>query len=72
MLKITVFCLAGLTLLLQAARAKMEPEHFRYFLEVRKILGYQKFHILEAIYREFGKREQPKNAQGGTRAPGEP
>ena len=46
---------------LQAARATMDVERFRYFLEVRKILGHQKFERLEMIYREFRERQLPRD-----------
>jgi Spy/CpxP family protein refolding chaperone len=54
---------------LQAARATMDAERFRYFLEVRKILGYQKFQMLEIIYREFRERLPHRDAPGGMRPP---
>lgn len=53
----------------QAARANLDAERFRYFLEVRKLIGYQKFQMLETLYREFRERNLPRNGPGGMRAP---
>lgn len=41
---------------LEAARSALAVEKFRYFLEVRKILGVDRFRRLEALYGAFRER----------------
>jgi Spy/CpxP family protein refolding chaperone len=42
---------------LQASRSELAIERFRYFLEVRKILGVERFRRLQALYGAFRERK---------------
>jgi Spy/CpxP family protein refolding chaperone len=53
---------------LQATRSELAIEKFRYFLEVRKILGVERFRRLEALYGAFRERMRRGLPQRGDAA----
>jgi Spy/CpxP family protein refolding chaperone len=50
---------------LQTARSELAIEKFHYFLEVRKILGIERFRRLEALFGAFRERMRRGAAQMG-------
>jgi Spy/CpxP family protein refolding chaperone len=43
---------------LEAARANLAAERFRYFLQVRKTIGYERFQSLKTHFRKFRRQRK--------------
>ncbi|MDR3630639.1 MAG: periplasmic heavy metal sensor [Desulfocapsaceae bacterium] len=54
----------------QAARSKLDTERFSFLLEVRRILGLERFQRLETIVNEFREGQNKRQGQGLRPMPG--
>jgi Spy/CpxP family protein refolding chaperone len=48
---------------LETARANLAEEHFRFLLQTRKVIGYERFQQLKRLFHQF-RRERMRRAWG--------